>query len=89
MERQIEDLGADVRALLDATAEAADAKIIEARDRLVEAFDRGRSAWTYVQDRAGSGVAATRRSVHAHPWPWVGAALGAGAVLGLMFGRRH
>ena len=51
-------LADDAKALLAATAEVAEDKVIAARERLAAALEQGREAWETVQDRAVAGAGA-------------------------------
>jgi len=85
----IESLAADAKALLAATADAAEDKVIEARERLSEALERGKATWSKVQDRAVEGAKATDHAIRKHPYQTLGIALGVGALLGMIIARRN
>lgn len=85
----LESLAEDAKALLAATADVAEEKVVEARERLAEALDRGKATWVRVQDRAVEGAKATDHVIRTHPYQALGVAFGVGAVLGLLLARRH
>lgn len=85
----LESLAEDAKALLAATADVAEEKVVEARERLAEALDRGKATWVRVQDRAVEGAKATDQVIRTHPYQALGVAFGVGAVLGLLLARRH
>ena len=86
-----QDLGTladDAKALLSATAEVAEDKVVAARERLSSALERGREAWETVQDRAVQGAKATDKTIRNHPYQAIGIAFGVGALLGFLLTRR-
>jgi ElaB/YqjD/DUF883 family membrane-anchored ribosome-binding protein len=88
-DNDLEDLAEDARALLAATADVAEEKVVEARERLATALDRGKATWVRVQDRAVEGAKATDHAIRTHPYQALGVAFGIGAVLGLLLSRRN
>lgn len=86
------DLGSlaeDARALLSATAEVAEDKVIAARERLSAALEHGREAWGTVQERAVAGAKATDKVIRTHPYQSIGIAFGVGALVGFLLTRRN
>jgi len=81
-------LAEDAQGLLDATAEAAEGKVMAARERLSAALERGREAWSTVQDRAVQGAKATDKAIRSNPYQAIGIAFGIGALLGFLLTRR-
>ena len=82
-------LADDAKALLVATAEVAEDKVIAARERLSEALERGHEAWETVQNRAVAGAKATDKAIRSHPYQSIGIAFGVGALLGYILSRRN
>jgi ElaB/YqjD/DUF883 family membrane-anchored ribosome-binding protein len=82
-------LADDAKALLAATAEVAEDKVIAARERLAAALEQGREAWETVQDRAVAGAKATDKAIRSHPYQSIGIAFGLGALIGFLLTRRH
>ncbi len=78
----------DVRALMDATANMAEAKITEARKRLADAFDSGGRIFDRVEEKAVEGARCTDKAVREHPYPAIAIALGAGALIGFLAAQR-
>ena len=74
--------------LLDATSEMAEGKVVAARERLSAALERGREAWSVVQDRAVRGAKATDKAIRDNPYQALGIAFGVGALLGFLLTRR-
>jgi ElaB/YqjD/DUF883 family membrane-anchored ribosome-binding protein len=78
------NLAEDAQALLTATANVAETKVIEARKRLSAALDRGKEA----QDYAVAQAKAADEVIRDHPYQSIGIAFGVGALLGLLMSRR-
>lgn len=81
-------LAEDARALVTATANVAEEKVVEARQRLAAALERSKEIYGRVRDQAVAGAKAADQAVHAHPYQAVGIAFGAGALLGYLASRR-
>ncbi|HTR43035.1 MAG TPA: DUF883 domain-containing protein [Pseudomonadales bacterium] len=82
------NLAEDAQALLAATADVAETKVIEARKRLSAALERGKEAWGQVQDYTAAQAKAADELVREYPYQSIGIALGVGALLGLLMSRR-
>jgi ElaB/YqjD/DUF883 family membrane-anchored ribosome-binding protein len=82
------NLAEDAQALLAATANVAETKVIEARKRLNVALERGKLAWEKVQNGAVAKAKATDVVIRDHPYQAIGIAFGIGALLGLFLRRR-
>ena len=78
----------DAQALLSATAHVAEDKVVEARKRLAACLEKGKETWKTVQQKTVAGVKATDQAIREHPYQSVGVALGIGALIGYLFGRR-
>jgi len=78
----------DAQALLTATAHVAEEKVVEARQRLTAAIERGREAWNNVQEKAIAGAKATDEVIRDNPYKAIGIALGVGAIIGYLLRRR-
>jgi ElaB/YqjD/DUF883 family membrane-anchored ribosome-binding protein len=89
VEGALENLAEDARALLSATAEVAEDKVVEARRRLANALERGRDVYERVHDKALQGARATDEMVWSHPYQAIGIAFGVGALLGFLLTRRN
>ena len=84
-----EHLMEDAQALLTATAHVAEEKVVEARQRLTAAIERGREAWNNVQEKAIAGAKATDEVIRDNPYKAIGIALGVGAIIGYLLRRRE
>jgi ElaB/YqjD/DUF883 family membrane-anchored ribosome-binding protein len=82
------NLAEDAQALLAATANVAETKVIEARKRLSSALERGKEAWGQAQDYASAQAKAADEVIRDHPYQSIGIAFGVGALLGLLLRRR-
>jgi ElaB/YqjD/DUF883 family membrane-anchored ribosome-binding protein len=83
-----EHLLEDAQALLAATAHVAEEKVVEARNRLTAAIETGREAWNTVQEKTVAGAKATDQAIRENPYKALGIALGVGAFVGYVLGRR-
>lgn len=87
-----QDLMEDAKALMTATANVAEEKVVEARRRLAAALDRckdaGLEAWENIQDKAVAGARAADATVRQYPYQSLGIAFGLGAVIGFLLRRR-
>jgi ElaB/YqjD/DUF883 family membrane-anchored ribosome-binding protein len=81
-------LAEDARALMAATADVAGEKVGEARNRLAAALERGKEIASRVRDKAIEGAKAADEAVHEHPYQAIAIALGVGALIGYLVGRR-
>ena len=81
-------LAEDARALMAATANVAEDQVVQARQRLAAALERGTRVCGRVRDEAVAKAKATDHALHAHPYQAVGLAFGAGVVLGCLASRR-
>ena len=84
----IGQLAEDARALMAATADVAGEKVGEARNRLAAALERGKEIASRVRDKAIEGAKAADEAVHEHPYQAIAIALGVGALIGYLVGRR-
>jgi ElaB/YqjD/DUF883 family membrane-anchored ribosome-binding protein len=81
-------LAEDARALMAATADVAGDKVSEARQRLAAALENGKEIYGRVKDKAVEGVKATDKVVRENPYQAIGIAIGVGALVGYLVGRR-
>jgi ElaB/YqjD/DUF883 family membrane-anchored ribosome-binding protein len=86
---ETEHLLEDAQALLSATAHVAEEKVMEARKRLATAIEQGRETWNHVQERAVAGAEAADEVIRDRPYQAIGVALGIGALVGYLLGRRN
>jgi ElaB/YqjD/DUF883 family membrane-anchored ribosome-binding protein len=86
---EIEAFADDAKALLAATADMAEEKVVHARERLTDALDQGKSTWRRAQRRALAGAKSVNRTVRSHPYQTLGIAVGIGALLGAIIHPRR
>ncbi|HEY5297345.1 MAG TPA: DUF883 family protein [Verrucomicrobiae bacterium] len=79
----------DAKELLAATADVAEEKVVEARRRLASAIERGKETWNAIQEKTVAGAKATDEVIRANPYRSIGIAVGVGALVGYLLGRRH
>lgn len=83
---------ADAEDLLRATASQAGEKAVAARAKIEKNLARAREMLADAEDAAldtaNDAMRATDGYVHRHPWESIGAAVGAGLIIGWLIGRR-
>ena len=84
----LDTLADDARALMAATADVAGEKVVEARKRLAAALESGKEIYGQVRKKAVEGVKVTDKAVRENPYQAIAIALGVGAVIGYLTGRR-
>ena len=89
MRDDVTALAEDARALLAATADVAEEKVVEARKRLAAALESGKQICERVKGKVVEGAKAADAAVHEHPYQAIGIALGVGALIGYLVGRRR
>ncbi len=85
----VQDLADDAKALLAATAEVAEDKVVEARKRLASAIEKCKDTIGSVQEKAIEGAKATDEMIRDHPYHAIGIAFGLGAAIGFLVSRRN
>ena len=88
VQRELKNLAEDSEALLAATADAAEHKVVEARKRLTAAVEKSKLVWAQMQVHAREGAQAADEAICNHPYQAAGVALGLGVVLGCVLARR-
>ena len=84
-----EHLLEDAQALLAATAHVAEEKVVDARNRLLQAIKRGQQTWNTVREKAVEGAKATDQVIRENPYRSIAVALGVGALIGYLLRRRQ
>jgi ElaB/YqjD/DUF883 family membrane-anchored ribosome-binding protein len=79
----------DAQELLAATAHVAEEKVIEARKRLTAAIEKGKEAWSAIQEKTVAGAKATDEAIRNNPYKALGIAFGVGALVGFLLSRRN
>jgi len=88
-QHDVQTLTEDAKALLSATAEVAEDKVVEARKRLAAAIEKCKDTWNQVQERAIESAKATDEVIRDHPYHAIGIAFGVGALIGFLISRRN
>jgi ElaB/YqjD/DUF883 family membrane-anchored ribosome-binding protein len=88
VKRELDNMAKDARALLNATADAAEDNVVKARARLAAALKQGVRSWHRARHTALRGVQGAERTIREHPYPSLGLALGVGVLLGFLVSRR-
>lgn len=86
--KQLENLTEDSQALLLATADAAEHKVVEARKRLTAAVEKSKATWERMQEQSAEAAQAADEAIRNHPYQAIGVALGVGVALGWLLRRR-
>jgi ElaB/YqjD/DUF883 family membrane-anchored ribosome-binding protein len=82
-------LAEDARSLMAATADVGEERVIEARNRLAAALERGKEIYGRARDKAVEGAKAADAAVHKHPYQAIGIAFGVGALVGYLISHRR
>jgi ElaB/YqjD/DUF883 family membrane-anchored ribosome-binding protein len=85
----LDTLVEDARALLTATVNVAEEKVVTARKRLSEALESAKDSCGRMQEKAVEGAKIADKTVHEHPYQAIGIAFGIGALLGFLAARRN
>jgi ElaB/YqjD/DUF883 family membrane-anchored ribosome-binding protein len=85
----LEALAEDAKALMSATADVAEEKVVQARKRLANALEKGKNAITHLQEQVVHSAKATDELIREHPYHAMGVAFGAGALVAFLLSRRH
>ncbi len=80
-------LADDARALMTATADLAEGKIGEARQRLASALERCKDLSGRAREKAMEGCRATDAAVHQYPYQAIAIGVGVGALVGFLLVR--
>jgi ElaB/YqjD/DUF883 family membrane-anchored ribosome-binding protein len=74
--------------LVDATADVAEVKVEEARNRLAAALERGKQIYGRVREKAVQSAKATDQAVRENPYQAIAVGVGLGVIIGYLLGRR-
>jgi ElaB/YqjD/DUF883 family membrane-anchored ribosome-binding protein len=78
----------DTRALLAATAECAEEKVMAARERISDALESAKGTYASLQKTAVQSAKNADKAIRANPYQSLGIALGAGLLIGFLAARR-
>jgi ElaB/YqjD/DUF883 family membrane-anchored ribosome-binding protein len=87
-ENNMSTLAEDARALMAATADVAEEKVAEARQRLATALENGKELVGRVREKAAERAKAAERVTRENPCQTIAIAFGVGAMVGLLLARR-
>lgn len=90
-QRVLRDMKSLVRSsehLLQATADDVNAKVRDARARVVAALDRSRVLCEHLQEETVAAARKADTTVRAHPYESMGVAFGVGLLIGVLISRR-
>ncbi len=89
MKDSMDKVSDDTRALLAATADVAEEKVVQARNRLTAAMTAAKETYAVVQKKAVEGAKATDKVIRENPYQAVAVAFGVGALVGFLISRRN
>ncbi len=84
----MDNLAGDTRDLIAATAEVAEEKVVEARNRLNYAMTAARDTCAALQQKTVESVKAADKAIRANPYPAAGFAFALGALIGFLLHSR-
>jgi ElaB/YqjD/DUF883 family membrane-anchored ribosome-binding protein len=84
----VDDITDDAKALLAATADIAEEKVVQARNRLNAAMSAARETFAVAQKKAVEGAKAADKVIRDNPYQAMGVAFGLGALVGFLLSRR-
>ncbi len=82
-------LAEDARSLMEATADVAGEKVVQARKRLAAALEHSKKIASGVRDKAVEGAKTADEAVRDNPYQAIGAGLGVGVVIGFLLARLY
>jgi ElaB/YqjD/DUF883 family membrane-anchored ribosome-binding protein len=89
VQNNLQNIADDTRALLAATADVAEEKVVAARQRLADALDSAKDVYEQVQQKAVEGAKMTDKIIRDHPYQAIGISFGVGALIGFLLSRRN
>jgi ElaB/YqjD/DUF883 family membrane-anchored ribosome-binding protein len=89
LSNDIGTLAEDTRTLMAATADVAGEKVNQARKRLAAALDSGKEFIGQVREKAVERTKAADQVLRENPYQAMAIAVGVGAVIGFLLGRRN
>lgn len=84
MRSKTNELMEDARSLVAATADVAEERVADARNRLSETLEKGKGWYDLLRDKTVQQALAADKTVRRNPYPSVSIAAGAGALLGFL-----
>jgi ElaB/YqjD/DUF883 family membrane-anchored ribosome-binding protein len=79
----------DTKALLAATADVAEEKVVRARNRLSAALAAAKDTYVDLQEKTVEGAKAADKVIRDNPYQAIGIAFTVGAILGFLLNRRN
>jgi ElaB/YqjD/DUF883 family membrane-anchored ribosome-binding protein len=89
LEKTADTLTDNARDLIAATANAADEKIVRARNRLSSVIESAQNTYATVQKKTVETAQATDKAIRANPYTAIGIAFGVGALVGFLISSRR
>lgn len=88
LERRLNSVADHARTLIEATADAADQRVVGARDGLLRALEAGGDMFERAKEHAEEGVRSVDKLVRKHPYETLAVAFGVGVLAGVLARRR-
>jgi len=85
---EFESLKEQAQALVTATADVAESKVVEARKRLTRAIAAGKETWEDIQEGTIARAKAADEVIRDHPYQSLGVAFAVGALVGFLWRGR-
>jgi ElaB/YqjD/DUF883 family membrane-anchored ribosome-binding protein len=84
----VDNITDDAKSLLDATADVASEKVVQARNRLTSALEAAKDAYATVQKKTVESAKATDKVIRENPYQAIGIAFAVGVLVGFLWNRR-
>ena len=84
----VDNITDEAKSLLDATADVASEKVVQARNRLTSALAAAKDACATVQAKTVESAKAADKVIRDNPYQAIGIAFAVGALVGFLLNRR-
>ncbi|MBI5434368.1 MAG: DUF883 family protein [Planctomycetes bacterium] len=88
LERRLNSVAGHARTLIEATVDAADQRVVGARDGLLRALEAGGDVLDHAKERVEEGARSVDKLVRKHPYETLAVAFGVGLLAGVLARRR-
>jgi ElaB/YqjD/DUF883 family membrane-anchored ribosome-binding protein len=78
----------DSEELLHTTKDAVGDKAHQVRERLTDALDAARRTCRRLEEKTLEGAKVADKTIHSHPYPFLGVAFGVGLLIGVLVTRK-
>jgi ElaB/YqjD/DUF883 family membrane-anchored ribosome-binding protein len=84
----VDDVANDTQALLAATADVVEEKVVQARSRLTAALAAAKDTCVTLQKKTVESAKVADKAIRENPYQAMGVAFGIGAIVGFLLSRR-